>query len=121
MPSAIFDSTLSGSGSSAISGTRVFYVAWDVIVPGPQVRNPNLWDTTAVVGIGHFNLGNDVSSLGILSGVAYAEDHWMGAILGQWIAPPGIIGTEFSAAIADHIQWSISPGTSVHLYVFGDV
>lgn len=85
---------------------------------GPQVRQPNLWDSTQVVGIGHFQLGNDLTSLGIITAVAYGEAHWMGSMVGQWVAPPGITGADFSAAIAEHIQWSLTPGTSVHLYVF---
>lgn len=120
MPSTIFEDTLTNSGSSVMGGTRVLYVAWQVTVSGPGVHPPNSWDSVLTLGVGHWELGNDLTPLGILSGIAYGEPHWMNFEPGQWIAPPGLVGTEFSYAIAQYIQWSLSPGTEVHLYVFGD-
>lgn len=121
MPSAIYEDTLVDSGSAVMGGSRVFYVAWEVIGAGPSVRNPSSWDLITQIGVGYWQLGNDLTSLGLISGDGWGEPHWIYSEIGQWIAPPGIVGTDFSAAIADRIRWVLSPGTSVHLYVFGDV
>lgn len=120
MPSAIFEDTLVDSGSSIMGGTRVLFVAWEVTVSGPTVRNPSVWETDILLGVGQFQLGNDLTSGGILSGIAYGDAHWINSLLGQWVVPPGAVGADFSAAVAQYIRWSISPGTQVHLYVFGD-
>jgi hypothetical protein len=121
MPSVIFEDSLSDSGASIMGGTRVFYVAWEITTRGPTARQPNVWDVDALVGVGHWELGNDLSSGGLISGVGYDAPHWIGWQIGQWIAPPGQVGTDFSAAIAQWIRWTFEPGTTVHLIVFGDV
>lgn len=120
MPFVTFEDTLTDSGSSPLGGSRVFYVAWEITVLGPTIRHPNTWDVDALVGVGHWELGNALDSGGLIAGVGYDSPHWIGWEIGQWIVPPGVVGADFSAAIADHIRWTIEPGTSVHLYVFGD-
>lgn len=120
MPFITFDDTISGQGAAALSGSRVFYVAWEVTTLGPAVHEPNAWDTDALLAVGHWELGNALDSGGLIFGVGYDVPHWMGWHIGQWIAPPGVVGAEFSAAIADHIRWTVSDGTEVHLIVFGD-
>lgn len=120
MPFAIFDDTLTDTGESVMSGSRVFYVAWEITVSGPPVHTPSSWDPNTLLGAGYWQFGNDLSSLGLISGIGYGEVHWINSELGQWIVPPGSVGTDFSAAIATYIRWTLSPGTSVHLYVFGD-
>jgi hypothetical protein len=120
MPFVTFEGDLSGSGVSALSGSRVFYVAWEIPLVGPTVRHPNAWDTDAVLGVGHWELGNALDSAGLISGIGFDVPHWLGWGVGQWIAPPGQVGTDFSAAIADHIRWTVEAGSVVHLYVFGD-
>jgi hypothetical protein len=121
MPGTIYDDTLTDSGSAALGGSRVYFVAWEVKDFGPVARHPSFWDTDQYVGIGHWELGNDVTPGGILSGIAYDAPHWINRELGQWIAPPGQVGSDFSSAIAQYISWTLSPGVEVHLYVFGDV
>lgn len=120
MPFVSFDDTITDSGSAALSGSRVLYVAWEILVEGPGVRQPSAWDTTMRLGVGHWEIGNDVTALGLISGVCYDSPHWIDTTLGQWIAIPGEVGGSFGEAIADHIRWSLTEGTSVHLYVFGD-
>ncbi len=90
MPFVTFEDTLIDSGSAALAGTRVFYVAWEIVTVGPTVRRPNTWDLDALVGVGHFELGNSLDSGGVISGVGYDVPHWMGWMVGQWIAPPGV-------------------------------
>lgn len=120
MPSAIYEDTLAGSGSSILGGTRVIFVAWEVTVQGPNVRVPNTWDPDTIIGAGHWALGNDLTPGGIISGIAFDQPHWFYSLVGQWIAPPGLNGADISYAVAQYIQWTIAPGTEVHLYVFGD-
>ena len=119
MPSIIFDETLTDAGFSLTGGSRVYYVAWEVLVPGPAVHNPQSWDTDVWLGIGHFQFGNDLTAAGSISGIGYGDPHWMNAEIGQWIVEPGDIGGTFASVIAEYIRWSISPGTQVHLYIFG--
>jgi len=121
MPSNIYESSLTDSGVATLGGSRVFYVAWEVTAAGPTVRTPSSWDLTTQVGVGYWQLGNDLSPLGVITGDGWGEPHWIYAEIGQWIAPPGVVGSDFSAAISDRIRWVLSPGTTVHLYVFGDV
>ena len=120
MPSPIFEDTLTDTGESVLGGGRVFYVAWEITTFGPTVHTVNDWDTNTLVRVGHWELGNDLTPLGLISGIGYGEQHWMNVAVGQWIAPPGQVGSDFSSAIAAYIRWAIAPGTAVHLYVFGD-
>ena len=120
MPSTTYEATLSGTGDAVLGGSRVFYVAWEITTQGPTIRHPHSWDPNTLLGAGFWQLGNDLTALGLISGIGWGEAHWLYSLIGQWIAPPGIIGTEFSAALATHIRWTIPPGTDVHLYVFGD-
>lgn len=120
MPSVTYEATISGAGEATLGGSRVFYVAWEIAIIGPSVRQPQVWDPNFLLGIGHWELGNDLADLGLIPAVGWGEAHWMNSEVGQWIAPPGVIGTDFSAALATRIRWSIPAGTEVHLYVFGD-
>lgn len=121
MPGVIFEDDLSDAGESVLGGTRVYFVAWELISGGPTVRNPNGWDVNEWLGIGHFQLGNDLTPGGIISAVGYGDVHWLNSEVGQWIVEPGAVGSDFTSIIAQYIRWAISPGTSVHLYVFGEV
>lgn len=121
MPSIIYEDSVSGAGSAIMGGTRVFYVAGEVTTEGPTVRRPNDWDTDSLVSVGHWQLGNDLTSGGLITGVGWDVPHWIYTSPFQWVVPPGQIGADFSAAIAQYIRWAISPGTEVHLIVFGDV
>lgn len=121
MPSTIFEATISGVDSDIMGGTHVYYVAWEVTVQGVRVRNSIEGDSAQLLGVGTFQLGNDLTPLGLISGVGFQEPHWMNSEIGQWIPTPGQVGASFTSAIAQYIRWSISPGTEVHLYVFGDI
>lgn len=121
MPSIIFDDTLTDLGDSVLGGTRVYYVAWEITVDGPVVHPPNAWDAYTTIGVGHFELGNDLTPAGSISGIGWSEPHWFNSAVGQWIVSPGQVGTDFTQEIAQYIRWAISPGTEIHLYVFGDV
>lgn len=120
MPSVTYEATLSGAGDAVLGGSRVFYVAWEITTVGPTIRYPHSWDPNTLLGAGFWQLGNDLTDLGLISGIGWAEPHWLASMIGQWIAPPGLVGTEFSAALATRIRWTLAPGTEVHLYVFGD-
>lgn len=121
MPSVIYADTLADSGESVMGGTRVYYVAWAVATLGPSVRHPQPWDPNGIVGAGYWQLGNDLSPLGVISGEGWDAPHWIYSEIGQWVAPPGQVGSDFSSAIAQYIRWTLTPGTTVHLYVLGDV
>jgi hypothetical protein len=120
MPFVAFDDTVSGIGSASLGASQILYVATEVTVDGPQIHHPNEWDLTTLLGVGFWQLGNDITSGGIITGVAWAEPHWIHTDIAQWIAPPGLVGADFSIWLADHIQWTITPGTSVHLVVFAN-
>lgn len=121
MPSVIFEDELTNAGTTVLGGTRVFYVAWEVTAPGPTVRRPVEGDPEFLNGVGYFALGNDLTSGGLISGIGLGDAHWFNWEIGQWIAPPGQSGADFSAAIAQYIHWFVKPGTAVHVVVFGDV
>jgi hypothetical protein len=120
VPSVIFEDTVSGTGESIMGGTRVYYVAWEVTTEGPTIHRPNSWDVDSVVRVGHWELGNDLAPLGLISGIGYGEQHWMNALSGQRIVIPTLSGADFTALLAQYIRWAIAPGTEVHIYVFGD-
>lgn len=96
------------------------YVAWEVLADGPRVRNPIEGDSEHLNGVGFFKLGNDLTPLGLISGVGFDEAIWFNARIGQWIAGPGSVGNDANFRVAQYIRWSISPMASVHFYVFGD-
>lgn len=121
MPSTIYESNLSDTGEAVMGGTRVLYVAWEVTTFGPTIHVPSSWDPDTLLRVGHWEIGNDLTPLGLISGTAFGEQHWINSERGQWIAPPGLVGSAPSYAIAQYIRWAMAPGTEVHLYVFGDV
>jgi hypothetical protein len=121
MPSVIYESTLTDVGTDILGGTRVFYVAWEMTIEGVTVRRPVVGDDRFINGLGYFALGNDLTPGGLISGVGLAEPHWFNWDIGQWIAEPGVSGSDFTAAIAQYIHWFVKPGSEVHIVVFGDV
>jgi hypothetical protein len=121
MPSIIFDDTLTDSGSSVLGGTRVLYVAWEVTVEGPAVHRPYSWDPLSLLGVGFWQLGNDLTPGGLISGVGWNEPHWMYTTIGQWVTAPALVGTEFGYSLQQYVQWVLTPVTEVHLIIFGDV
>lgn len=120
MPSVIWEDTVSDAGSSVLGGTRVYYVAAEIVTLGPTVHAPSTWDTNTVLGVGHWQLGNDLTSLGLITGIGWGDPHWINSVISQWIPSPGLVGSDFSVAIQQYIQWTIAPGSEVHMYVFGD-
>lgn len=120
MPSVIYENTVSGAGSAILGGTRVLYVAAEVTTLGPAVHAPNEWDLSTLLGVGHWELGNDLTAGGLISGVGWNEPHWIYALIIQWIAPPGLVGADLSYAIQQYIRWTLTAGTEVHFVVFGD-
>lgn len=120
MPYITYDQTLSGAGSAQMGGTRVYYVAWEVTIIGNQIRQANAWDPYSQLGVGYFQLGNDLTPAGSISGVGYDSPVWLNWLLGQWIVEPAEVASNFTSAIAQYIRWAFTPGTSVHLYVLGD-
>lgn len=121
MPNVIYEDSLTGAGSAIMGGTRVYFVAWEVTTRGPLVRVPNAWDVDQLLGVGHWALGNDLTPGGLISGLGFDSPHWVNSEIGQWVAPPGQVGADFSSAIAQYIEWAFTPGTEVHVYVFGEV
>lgn len=120
MPGVIYEDTLMGAGDAVMGGTRVYYVAWQITTPGPSVGSGPVWDPYTVLRAGYWQLGNDLTPAALISGLGWSDPHWINTEIGQWIAPPGEIGAEFSAALAQYVRWALTPGTSVHLYVLGD-
>ncbi len=119
MPSILFDATLSGVNQTALGGTSVFYVAWNVTFLGSRVRQPMEGDAEHVNGVGFLALGNDLTPGGLISGIGWGPEMWMNWTIGQYVAPPGLSGSDFSAWIAGYMRWSIGVGTTVHVIVFG--
>jgi len=120
MPFSTFDDTVSGSGAADLGGNRVYYVAWRVTVDGNRVRQPTEDDSDHLNGVGYFSLGNALDGASDFAGDGWGDEHWMNWRQGQWIVPPGEVGTSFSRAIAGRIHWGLSAGTEVHLFVLGD-
>lgn len=120
MPFATFSASVSDSGEASLGGSRVFYVAWEVTTPGPGVIPGPTWDPYTRQKVGFWQLGNDLTSLGIISAIGYDAPHWMNFLVGQWIVSPTADPAGFTTVFADHIRWALTPGTVATLYVFGD-
>lgn len=120
MPGLSFSQTLTGAGSAQMSGTRVYFVAWEVTVFGPSARQPTVWDPEVWIGIGHYELGNDLTPGGVISGIGYGKANWIDTPIGQRVVSPAEDASGFTREIAEYIRWSIAPGSEVNLYVFGD-
>jgi hypothetical protein len=121
MPGVIYEDSLTDSGDAIMGGTRVYFYAWEVISAGANVRNPNQWEVNTLVGVGHIEFGNDLTPGGLISGIGWGKPQWLHTEVGQVVVSPGQSGTDFTSDIAQYIRWSFSPGTEVHLYVFGEV
>lgn len=120
MPGVIYTDTVSGAGSATCSGNRVYYVAYQVNIEGPRVRRPQEADTLTLNGVGFVQLGNDLSSGGIISADGWGPQMWLNNVYGQYIANGGEVASGFMRWLADRIRWSLSPGTEVRLVVLGD-
>lgn len=120
MPGVIYNDVVSGVGSSALSGNRVYYVAFQVNIEGPRVRRPQEADTLTLNGVGFVQLGNDLSAGGLISAVGYDRQLWLNNVYGQYIADGGQVSGGLMRWFADHVRWSLSPGTEIDLVVFGD-
>lgn len=120
MPSISFDDTVSGYGSSTLATNVVLYLAYRVTVDGRRVRTPRAADPDTLNGVGFVTLGNDLTAAGVLSGDAWGPEMWFNNRQGQFIANGGLLSGSFFAWIADRFRWSLSEGTSAHIYILGD-
>jgi hypothetical protein len=114
-----FDSDVSGSGSSALSGgSSVLYVATDMLALGGLVSaiEPDVSDHH--LRIGWWSLG-DTFDAGEGSVAHWRDIQWINFEQTLWTpVPTG--GSGFSlTALATLVRWWLSPGSSVHLHVFG--
>lgn len=120
MPSISFDDTVSGNGSTVLVTNRILYLAYEVTVDGRRVRTPRDADADTLNGVGFVSLGNDLTPAGIISGDGWGPELWLNARRGQFIADGHEVSGGFMRWIADRLRWSLSEGTSVHIYVLGD-
>lgn len=120
MPGVIFDDTVSDAGSAHMGGSRVYFVAYEVLDFGPSARHPSYWDINTWVGLGYYQLGNDLGPGGLITGIGYGDPHWFNTDIGQRVVSPGEVGSDFTSDIAAYIRWTLVPGVSVRLYVLGD-
>jgi hypothetical protein len=120
MPSISYDDTVSGHGSVSLTTNRILYVAYEVTAQGRRVRTPRDADPDTLNGVGFISLGNDLTPAGIISGVGWAPEMWLNAVRGQFIAEGYDFSTGYGRWFADHLRWSLSEGTEVHIYVLGD-
>jgi hypothetical protein len=120
MPSISFDDTVSGADSAVLTTDRILYLAYRVTVDGRRVRTPRDADPDTLNGVGFVTLGNDLTPAGILSGDAWGPELWLNARQGQFIADGHEVSGGFMRWIADRFRWSLSEGTSVHIYILGD-
>jgi hypothetical protein len=121
MPSISFDDTVSGQGSATLSTDRVLYLAFLVTVDGRRVRTPRDADGATLNGVGFVTLGNSLTAAGILVGDAWGPELWLNTRQGQFIADGHEVASAgFMRWIADRFRWSLSEGTSVHIYILGD-
>jgi hypothetical protein len=120
MPFVTYENTATGVGSAALGGSQVFYVAWEVTVPGARVRQPTEADLDHLNGVGFLALGNDLTAAGLISGIGWGPEMWLNWRIGQFVDTPTAVGGSFTSIFADHIRWSFGVGTEVHFYVLGD-
>jgi hypothetical protein len=120
VPFALYDDDISGSGSAVLGGSSVFYVAWDVTSIGYQARNTGSLDELNFAGLGGFALGDSFSIVGGSAVDRWHEFHYFNVEFGLWTPEPSAVGGSFAVAIATRIRWSLSFGTTCHLYVYGD-
>lgn len=120
MPFFVYDAAVSGEGVDDLSGNRVYYVAWHVDIEGFRTRIPSDLDPLGRAGVGYVQLGNDITSSGVLSGDAWQDPMWLNSVQGQKIAEPQDLGGSFGRIVASRIHWALSPGTTVHLLLLGD-
>lgn len=120
MPSISYNDTISGAGSAVLATDRILYIAYLVTVDGRRVRTPRDADGNTLNGVGFLCLGNDLTPAGILSGNGWGPELWMNSRQGQFIADGHEVSGGFIRWIADRFRWSISEGTSVHIYILGD-
>jgi hypothetical protein len=120
MPYTVFDSDISGAAAASLSGSRVLYIAWNVLVDGPGVHLGATIDPLALLGVGLVALGDDLTVIGDGAGDHWHAPIWLNIRAGLWTPEPAADPSGFTSMVATRIRWAISPGTSVHLHVFGD-
>lgn len=120
MPFGLYDADISGSGSAALGGSRVLYVAWDVTDLGGTGHLGGSVDDEAILGVGGFALGDNFA---IGSGSAVDRWHgfvWFNTQYGLYVPSPAADASGFLADVATRIRWSLTTGAAAHIYVFGD-
>jgi hypothetical protein len=120
MPFSLYDADISDSGSAALLGSRVLYIAWDVTDLGGIGHLAGSVDDEAITGVGGVALGDNFA---IGSGSAVDRWHpfiWFNTQYGLWTPSPAADGSGFLYEVATRIRWSLSVGAAAHLYVFGD-
>ncbi len=120
MPSVIYEASLTDAGDAVMGGTRVYYVAWEITTHGPAMHHYAQWDPYTETRAGYVQLGNDLTPGGLISGIGYDAPIWFNNDIGQWIVKPTLSGSDFTALLAQYVRWALTPGTEVHLVVFGD-
>lgn len=120
MPFNVYDADISGSGSAALSGSRVLYIAWDITDLGGLGHLAGSVDDEAIVGVGGVALGDNFA---IGSGSAVDRWHpfiWFNTQFGLWTPSPAALSGGFLYEVATRIRWSLGIDAAAHLTIFGD-
>lgn len=116
----LFESTISGSGSSSFSATRVNYVLYHTITVGPVPKPLSMADIDHCLRIGWFTLGVTVSIPDFGSQVFWRPPIWFNFFNSEWSSIPqtDVSANDFGTW-ASEVRWALSPGVDGWLQVVG--
>jgi hypothetical protein len=116
----LFDATISGTASAALPAPfRVIYVAADVLVAGPGVGQMGQDVADHISRAGWFSLGDNFD-IGTGAFERWRDPVWFNFTHTLWTPDPSTdAGGNPLSIIAPWLRYWLSPGTSVHLHIFG--
>lgn len=116
----VFDSSVSGSGSSSLGGgVHIIFWSFDLTTSGDDVRATPPFSVDHLLRIGFIALGDTFDG-----GIGTSFDHWQPPVWinfehSMWLPVPALDGggtplTQFASVI----RWSLSPGTVGWLHAY---
>lgn len=116
------DQDISGHGeAAAVAGNgEVIYALIHLTALGPDVRFPDISDSSMIIRAGWWTMGAQLSVIGGVNRRYWEFPIHIDMVDQRWVPNGGAPGTTVPVHRANWFRWRLSPGTTGHIYVFGN-
>lgn len=117
MPFTAIDIDISGQGTYDV-GSAANMLFWECYLDtlGPLVRVPELTDPDHILRAGFITWGDNNSVIGGVDRIYWKPPHWLSFQAEIYTTGIDDLGGTPSTFVAHYFRWSLSPGTSGHIY-----